>query len=43
VTSGALVSFQIGGRVDVETPTGGTEWGLRFAITLLFPKDMEKK
>jgi hypothetical protein len=30
--------FQFGGRYYAEAPTGGPEWGLRFAVTLLFPK-----
>lgn len=32
------VSFQFGGRKYVEGPTGGPDWGLRFAVTFLFPK-----
>jgi hypothetical protein len=32
------VNFQIGGRYYVDSPDGGPEWGLRFAITFLFPK-----
>lgn len=32
------VNFQIGGRCYVDSPDGGPEWGLRFAITFLFPK-----
>ncbi|MGE3310706.1 MAG: transporter [Limisphaerales bacterium] len=32
------VQFQVGGRVYAEGPTGAPEWGLRFAVTLLFPK-----
>ncbi len=31
------VSFQLGGRYYAEGPSGTPEWGLRFAITLLFP------
>jgi hypothetical protein len=27
-----------GARYYLETPDGGPEWGLRFGITLLFPK-----
>jgi len=32
------VSLQGGARYYVEAPEGGPEWGLRFALTLLFPK-----
>jgi hypothetical protein len=32
------VQFQIGGRYYAQTPIPGTDWGLRFAVTLLFPK-----
>jgi len=32
------VSFQIGGRYYADKPSGGPDWGLRFAVTLLFPK-----
>jgi len=32
------VAFQLGGRYYVEGPSGGPEWGLRFQVTLLFPK-----
>jgi hypothetical protein len=32
------VQFQIGARYYAEKPADGPEWGLRFAITLLFPK-----
>ena len=32
------VSFQIGGRYYADAPSGGPDWGLRFAVTLLFPK-----
>jgi hypothetical protein len=32
------VSFAFGYRNYVEAPTGGPEWGLRFVVTLLFPK-----
>lgn len=35
---GAPVQFQLGGRYYAETPTNGPEWGLRFAVTLLWPK-----
>jgi len=32
------VSFQIGYRYYAEAPETGPDWGLRFAVTLLFPK-----
>jgi hypothetical protein len=32
------VSLQFGPRVYVERPDGGPDWGLRFTVTLLFPK-----
>jgi hypothetical protein len=32
------ISFSFGPRVYVERPDGGPDWGLRFAVTLLFPK-----
>ncbi len=32
------VNFQIGGRYYADSPDGGPEWGIRFAITFLFPK-----
>lgn len=32
------VNFQVGGRYYADAPSGGPEWGLRFAITFLFPK-----
>ncbi len=32
------VQFQLGGRWYAEGPDGGPEWGLRFAVTFLFPK-----
>lgn len=35
---GAPVQFQLGGRYYAETPTDGPEWGLRFAVTFLWPK-----
>ncbi len=36
--SGQLVSFAGGARYYVESPTGGPDWGLRFVVTLLYPK-----
>jgi hypothetical protein len=35
---GQPISLQIGYRYYAEKPTGGPDWGLRFAITFLFPK-----
>lgn len=32
------VSLQLGGRYYAEKPDGGPDWGLRFTVTLLFPK-----
>jgi hypothetical protein len=32
------IQFQVGGRYYAEKPDGGPDWGLRFAITFLFPK-----
>ena len=33
-----LVSYAIGGRVYVERPNGGPDWGMRLVMTFLFPK-----
>ncbi len=33
-----MVSFAGGARYYLETPPGGPDWGLRFVVTLLFPK-----
>jgi hypothetical protein len=33
-----LVNLKFGPRYYVETPSGGPDWGLRFEVTLLFPK-----
>ena len=35
---GQPVSFLFGGRVYANRPSGGPDWGLRFQVTLLFPK-----
>jgi 2',3'-cyclic-nucleotide 2'-phosphodiesterase (5'-nucleotidase family) len=35
---GHPVQFQLGGRYYAEKPNGGPNWGLRFAVTFLFPK-----
>jgi hypothetical protein len=35
---GRPVQFQIGYRYYAERPNGGPDWGLRFAVTFLFPK-----
>lgn len=32
-----LVSYAIGGRVYLDKPTGGPDWGLRIVVTFLFP------
>lgn len=32
------VQFTLGGRYYAEKPAGGPDWGLRFVVTLLFPK-----
>jgi hypothetical protein len=32
------VAFQLGYRYYVEKPDGGPDWGLRFAVTFLFPR-----
>lgn len=32
------VAFQVGYRYYAEAPAGGPEWGLRFTVSLLFPK-----
>ncbi len=32
------VPFEPGGRYYLEAPTDGPEWGLRFKLTLLFPR-----
>ncbi len=33
-----LVSIGGGARLYLETPAGGADWGLRFIVTLLFPR-----
>jgi hypothetical protein len=35
---GQPVQFQVGAREYLERPDGGADWGLRAAVTLLFPK-----
>jgi hypothetical protein len=35
---GKPVQFQLGVKYYAEGPKGGPDWGLRFAVTLLFPK-----
>jgi len=32
------VSFQLGGRYYLEKPSGGPDWGLRFAVTFVLPE-----
>ena len=34
---GLPISLQLGGKYYAEGPSGAPEWGLRFAVTLLFP------
>ncbi|HEX3857438.1 MAG TPA: transporter [Verrucomicrobiae bacterium] len=38
---GQPISIQLGYRYYVDGPDGGPKWGLRFAVTLLFPKNVE--
>jgi hypothetical protein len=35
---GQMVSFAGGGRVYLDAPDNGPDWGLRFVVTFLFPK-----
>jgi len=35
---GLPVQFTLGGRYYAQRPTGGPDWGVRFVVTLLFPK-----
>jgi len=35
---GAPLQFSLGARYYAEKPSGGPDWGLRFAVTFLFPK-----
>jgi hypothetical protein len=35
---GHMVSFAGGARYYVDTPPGGPDWGVRFVVTLLYPK-----
>jgi hypothetical protein len=35
---GQPVQFSLGGRYYAEKPDGGPDWGVRFVVTLLFPK-----
>jgi hypothetical protein len=32
------VQFELGGRHYAEAPRGGPDWGVRFTVTLLFPR-----
>jgi len=32
------IQLQLGARYYAEKPDGGSDWGLRFAVTFLFPK-----
>ena len=36
--AGKPVQFQLGARYYAEKPGDGPDWGLRFAVTFLFPK-----
>jgi hypothetical protein len=36
--AGQPVSLQLGGKYYVDRPVGGPDWGLRFTVTLLFPR-----
>jgi hypothetical protein len=33
-----MVSFAGGGRIYLEQPDGGPDWGVRFVVTLLYPQ-----
>jgi hypothetical protein len=35
---GQMISLQLGGRWFAERPDGGPDWGVRFVLTLLFPR-----
>jgi hypothetical protein len=35
---GMPLQLQLGGRMYAEKPDGGPDWGIRFAVTFLFPK-----
>lgn len=35
---GQMISFAGGARAYLDAPDGGPEWGLRFVVTLLYPK-----
>jgi hypothetical protein len=35
---GQPIQFQLGPKWYAEGPTGAPDWGIRFAVTLLFPK-----
>ncbi len=37
--AGQPIAFQFGYRSYVDAPAGGPNWGLRFAVTFLFPKN----
>ena len=36
--AGQPISFTVGGRYYATRPDEGSDWGLRFVVTLLFPK-----
>jgi hypothetical protein len=35
---GMPLQLQLGGRIYADKPDGGPDWGIRFAVTFLFPK-----
>jgi hypothetical protein len=35
---GMPMQLQLGGRIYADKPDGGPDWGIRFAVTFLFPK-----
>jgi len=35
---GQLISYSVGARAYLERPAGGPDWGVRFVVTLLYPK-----
>ena len=35
---GLPLSVGLGGRYFAEAPSGGPQWGIRFQVTLLFPR-----
>ena len=35
---GQMVSFAVGARAYLDSPIGGPDWGVRFVVTLLYPR-----